>query len=196
MIDYHGIEETVRLIGVDCPESVHPDSVKNTKAGMEASAFTKAQLENARIELEFDKEQRDRYGRLLAYVYLDGKMFNLTLVEQGHATAAEYPPNVKYSNIFAAAQKETVPAVSETSSPGTEAVMLPPVSEVPAPDNGDTGAVSASDLREPNGSRQIYITKSGKRYHYDATCNGGTYYPATMEEVRRRNLAPCNKCVI
>lgn len=43
--------------------------------------------------------------------------------------------------------------------------------------------------------KTIYATETGKRYHYDGTCNGGTYYPATFDEVERRGLTPCNKCV-
>lgn len=41
----------------------------------------------------------------------------------------------------------------------------------------------------------IYVTKTGKRYHYSSTCNGGTYYPSTLEEALRRGLTPCSKCV-
>ena len=41
----------------------------------------------------------------------------------------------------------------------------------------------------------VYVTKTGKRYHYDNNCNGGTYYESTMEEALARNLTPCEKCV-
>ena len=44
-------------------------------------------------------------------------------------------------------------------------------------------------------SKTIYVTDTGKRYHYDRNCNGGTYYPATFDTVRKRGLTPCNKCV-
>lgn len=43
--------------------------------------------------------------------------------------------------------------------------------------------------------RAIYITKSGKRYHYDSSCNGGTYIKSTLAEAQRRGLTPCQKCV-
>lgn len=46
-----------------------------------------------------------------------------------------------------------------------------------------------------NQSRTVYITKTGKRYHYDNNCNGGTYYPSTLSEAQSRGLTPCNKCV-
>lgn len=47
----------------------------------------------------------------------------------------------------------------------------------------------------PDLNRTIYITSTGKRYHYDNSCNGGTYYPSTLEEALRRHLTPCDKCV-
>lgn len=44
-------------------------------------------------------------------------------------------------------------------------------------------------------SHHIYITKTGKKYHYDNSCNGGTYYEVTLDEALARGLTPCNKCV-
>ncbi len=42
----------------------------------------------------------------------------------------------------------------------------------------------------------IYVTKTGKRYHFSGTCNGGTYYEATLAEAMGRGLTPCDKCVL
>lgn len=100
VISYQGKEEKVRLIGVDTPESVHSDASKNTPYGKIASDYTKAQLTGKTIQLEFDVQERDKYGRLLAYVYVDGKMYNKTLLEEGHAKVATFPPNVKYVEEF------------------------------------------------------------------------------------------------
>ena len=102
VVNYNGNEEKVRMIGVDTPESVHPDSSKNTEAGVSASEYTKKHLEGKQVELEFDVQQRDQYGRLLAYVWVDGKMYNKTLLEDGIANLATYPPNVKYVDEFTA----------------------------------------------------------------------------------------------
>lgn len=106
VVDLNGQEERVRLIGVDTPESVHPDDTKNIEAGKIASDFTKSKLEGKEVELEFDVQERDHYGRLLAYVYLDGVMFNKTLLEEGYARVATIPPNVKYVNDFTKIQEE------------------------------------------------------------------------------------------
>ncbi len=100
VIDYNGIEEKVRMIGIDTPESVHPDAQKNTTEGKTASEYTKMMLEGKNITLELDVQERDMYGRLLAYVYLNGVMFNKTLLENGYAEVSTYPPNVKYVDDF------------------------------------------------------------------------------------------------
>lgn len=103
---YQGQEEKVRLIGVDTPESVHPDAEKNNEAGKTASDYTKAQLTGKDVQLEFDVQKRDKYQRLLAYVYVDGTMFNKTLLAEGIAKLATFPPNVKYVDEFTAIEKE------------------------------------------------------------------------------------------
>lgn len=101
----NGKEENVRLIGVDTPETVHPTQPVQPY-GPEASAFTKAQLTGKQVGLEFDVEERDRYGRLLAYVWLGDQMFNRILVQEGYAQIATFPPNVKYADEFLALQRE------------------------------------------------------------------------------------------
>jgi len=66
----NGQEEAIRLIGVDTPETVHPTRGEEPY-GREASDFTKGLLEGRSVYLEFDVEERDRFGRLLAYLYID-----------------------------------------------------------------------------------------------------------------------------
>jgi micrococcal nuclease len=59
------------------------------------------------VSLELDVERVEPYGRLLAYVYLpNGEMFNETLLEEGYAQVATFPPNVKYVDSFLEAQRE------------------------------------------------------------------------------------------
>ena len=102
---FNGKEESVRLTGVDTPESVHPDKSKNTEFGKISSDFTKNKLEGKEVELEFDVQERDKYSRLLAYVYVDGEMYNKTLLEEGMAKVATFPPNVKYVDDFVAIER-------------------------------------------------------------------------------------------
>jgi micrococcal nuclease len=106
IVDLNGVEERVRLIGIDTPESVHPDASRNLPEGKVAFEFTKSRLEGKEVKLEFDVQERDQYGRLLAYVYIDGAMFNKTLLSEGYARIATYPPNVKYVEDFTAIQKQ------------------------------------------------------------------------------------------
>ena len=64
-------------------------------------------LEGKEVRLEMDVQERDKYGRLLAYVYLEDSTFvNAELLKQGYAQVATYPPNVKYVELFVKLQKE------------------------------------------------------------------------------------------
>lgn len=106
VVDFNGKDEKVRLIGVDTPESVHADKSKNTEEGILVSDYTKSKLTGKKVKLEFDVSERDKYGRLLAYVYIDGEMYNKHLLEIGYAKIATYPPNVKYVEDFKEIQKQ------------------------------------------------------------------------------------------
>lgn len=105
-IMFNGKKERLRLIGIDTPESVHPDETKNTENGKKASEYAKSLLEGKKVSLEFDVEETDQYGRLLAYVYLDGEMVNKKLIRDGYANLETVPPNVKYADEFVALLKE------------------------------------------------------------------------------------------
>jgi micrococcal nuclease len=84
--------ETVRLLGVDTPETVDPRKPVQCY-GPEASAYTKSRLEGRRVRLELDVEPRDRYGRLLAYVLVDGHRYNDDLLRAGYARLLVIAPN-------------------------------------------------------------------------------------------------------
>lgn len=100
VIEREGVDETLRLIGIDAPESVHRDKSKNTKAGKISSAYLKTLLENKVVKIELDKRERDKYDRLLGYVFLEDLFVNDHLVEEGYAKAKYYPPNAKYRKII------------------------------------------------------------------------------------------------
>lgn len=106
ILDIDGVDERVRLIGIDTPESVHPDPARNAPFGKIASAYTKSMLDEKDVMIELDVEERDQYGRLLAYVYINGDMLNKTLLEGGYAKVTTYPPNVKYVDQFITLQKK------------------------------------------------------------------------------------------
>ncbi len=106
LVKSHGERETVRLVGINTPESVHPTKPVECY-GKEASAHTSALLPRGTpVLLRRDVEPRDRYGRLLAYVFRasDSLFVNLELVADGYARAYRFPPNVALSSEFAQAQ--------------------------------------------------------------------------------------------
>ena len=101
-----GKEETIRLLLVDTPETVHP-SKDVEPFGPEASAFAKRTLAGQQVGIELDVSERDRYGRMLAYIWIGDRLFNEMLLEEGLARVAYvYPPNVKYVDRFRDVQKQ------------------------------------------------------------------------------------------
>jgi endonuclease YncB( thermonuclease family) len=95
-----GRKERVRVIGVDTPESVSPNQ-PDEPFGEEASDFAKHYLDGETVRLAGDAEPRDRYGRMLAYVWLDdGTFWNALLVAEGYAQQLTVPPNVTYERLF------------------------------------------------------------------------------------------------
>lgn len=111
--------ERVRLIGIDTPE-LHESSKLERDAqrsgqdkqaikqlGTQAYEFTKKLAEGKTVRLEFDSEKKDKYGRLLAYVYLaDGTFVNAEIVKQGYASLLTIPPNLKYADLLLELYKE------------------------------------------------------------------------------------------
>jgi len=106
-INYNGKKERIRMLCIDNPESVHPDRSKNTEMGKKASKYTKKRLSNKYILLEFEQRKRGKYGRLLAYVILDGKNFNLELVKKGWSPYyTKYGQSEKHHSEFVSAEKK------------------------------------------------------------------------------------------
>jgi micrococcal nuclease len=107
VVEIDGTEERLRLIGIDTPESVAEDRPVECY-GAEASDHLAGLLPpGTDVRLERDLEARDRYDRLLAYVYRssDDVFVNHDLVVDGFAVAREYPPNTTHSGTFADAER-------------------------------------------------------------------------------------------
>lgn len=182
-----GNTEKIRLIGIDTPESVHPDQSKNVPEGKIASEFTKSKLEGKQVALELDVEERDRYGRLLAYVWIDNVMFNKMLLSEGLAQVSTYPPNVKYTNDFLALEKQ-----ARENSVGLwsqqVATTAPAVSE-PKP--------QASTVN----NELTYIgNRNTKKFHYPACSSVNQMNESNKVSLSSRNEAvdngyvPCKRC--
>jgi micrococcal nuclease len=104
-----GVVYRLRYIGIDTPETVDPSRPVEWM-GPEASAANKALVAGDEVVLEKDVSEVDRYGRLLRYVWLhDGDtwlMVNYELVRLGFAHSSTYPPDVRYQDLFLAAEQE------------------------------------------------------------------------------------------
>lgn len=189
VVNYNGVEEYVRLIGVDTPESVHPDSERNTEAGVLASDYTKARLEGKQVELEFDVQQRDMYGRLLAYVYVDGVMYNKTLLEDGVANLVTYPPNVKYVDDFTT-------IVTARNAAQAPAQPSNPVTPDKTPDQTPVNTPSIpSGNQKPGPMDTVYVSKRSNTIHSVPDCGGmKNYREMTREEADAHGYKYCETC--
>ena len=179
----NGKEEKVRFIGVDTPESTR----EVEPYGKEAAAYTKKRLEGKTVYLELDVGERDKYGRLLAYVWLSppenggeaqtrAKMFNAELLLAGYAQLMTIPPNVKYADMFAKFQRE-----AQERSAGLWGTT-------PAPTPG-------------SGNEAKYIgNASSKKFHHPDCKWGQKIAPGNRVEFKTREEAveagyePCKVC--
>ena len=113
VVTLNGEEQRVRLIGIDCPESVSAHASENTAEGMQASNHTKQLVSSGdTVYLETDVSQTDKYGRLLRYVWLGVPieekdcdyaaeyMLNARIVADGYAEAVEYEPDTAWAQVF------------------------------------------------------------------------------------------------
>lgn len=98
---------TVRYVGIDTPELHHPRKPVERYAAR-AAALNGRLVAGRVITMKTDVEEKDAYGRLLAYVYVDGRMVNAALVRAGAAEAFPFAPNTRHRALFARLQAEAV----------------------------------------------------------------------------------------
>ncbi len=113
-IMYEGKKRSIRLIGIDAPESkknskAFKDSARTSRdidaivsQGKAARKYVKGLVKKGdRVKIEFDVEKKDKYRRMLGYVYLpDGRMLNDVIIRNGYASPLTIPPNVRYRRRF------------------------------------------------------------------------------------------------
>ena len=180
-IDYNGKPTNVRLIGVDTPETVHPN--KPVEAyGKEASNFTKNLLLGESVCLRFDIDQTDTYGRLLAYLYRapDGLFVNLEIVRQGYGHAYTQFP-FKHMELFRYYGNR-----ARTAGKGLYGTPQPSVSEgVPS---------VASEAIGETSKEQVFRTRTGKKYHREGCISlRRSKIPISLAEAKERYTA-CGRC--
>ena len=103
-VSLNGESQPVRYIGIDTPETKHPSKPIEC-FGLEASQFNEELVAGRQVLLEKDVTDKDRYGRLLRYVWIEEVgLVNQVLVEKGYARVSTYPPDVKYEALLLAAE--------------------------------------------------------------------------------------------
>ena len=152
--------EKVRLIGIDTPEA-------GQHYGKEASNFTRKMVEGKQVRIIFDVQKKDRYNRLLAYVFLEDSTFlNAELLKQGYAKIATYPPNVKYVEEFRQLDQE--------ARENVRGLWVP--------------------VQKQTQSVTVYITRTGSKYHRaDCRYLRKSSIPISLEEAKGR-YSPCSAC--
>ena len=180
-IDDNGKATNVRLIGVDTPETVHPN--KPVEAyGKEASNFTKNLLLGESVYLRFDVDKTDKYGRLLAYLYRapDGLFVNLEIVRQGYGHAYTQFP-FKHIELFRYYGNR-----ARTAGKGLYGTPQPSVS-------GVSSSVDAEAIGETS-DEQVFRTRTGKKYHREGCISlRRSQIPISLAEAKER-YSPCGRC--
>ncbi len=189
---------TVRLIGVDTPETKHPN--KPVQAfGKEASAFTTNLLAGETVRLVIDPQQgeTDRYGRALAYVYRepDGLFVNAELVRQGYGHAyTKYP--FKYMADFQALELAARTAerglwVAEDDDTSEQSQETPTAAPQDAPPPTEEVAPETATEQE---AVTVYVTRTGTKYHRGSCSYLRQSKIATTLSDARASYGPCSRC--
>jgi len=164
-VDINGTIETLRLVGIDTPETVDPREPVQC-FGKEASNKAKELLTGKKIRIEKDPNQDglDKYGRGLAYIYReDGLFYNKYMIEQGYAHEYTYNIPYKYQDEFKAAQKSAQENLRGLWSPDTC--------------NGDTTSSPYSSTSQS--AQTIANSQSTGKYYTSSFHTSKYYYPAS-----------------
>lgn len=176
-IMYQGQRERVRMLCVDTPESVHPDQSKNTTLGQKSSAYTKSRLSGKKVDLELESKTRGKYGRLLAYVILDGKNYNLELIRESWSKYyTKYGNSEKHDAEFRAAEAAARAKGIRVWSPGQN-------------NNAPPKQVAAGQYHGNTSSHKFH--NPGCRYY---NCKECTKLFSTRDDAISSGYTPCKIC--
>ena len=195
-----GKTEKVRLVLVDTPETKHPKKGVQFY-GKEASAFTTRELTGKTVYLQKDVSERDRYGRLLAYVWtalpssenpskdeILKYCFNARLLQDGYARLATFPPDVKYVDVFRpleASARERGAGLWANPT-GVEEKANPPKKKVATPQ----GLVGQGTIR---GNRNSRIYHMPGQQSYDKVSPKNIVYFETEQQAQAAGYRPAKR---
>jgi|LSQX01.2.fsa_nt_gb micrococcal nuclease len=166
----------LRYIGIDTPETKHPQKPVEY-FGREASLYNRSLVEGKAITVEFDISKRDRYERLLGYVYVGDIFVNAELLSQGYAQTLTYPPDVRYVELFAYLQN-----IARNNGRGLWAGRQ---SETPA---------HLADTRGYVGSRKSNVYHLPHCRHVVDIIEANLRWFETPAAARRAGYHPCRTC--
>jgi len=156
----------VRYIGIDTPETVDPRRPVGCY-GKEASARNRMLVEDQTVGLEKDISDTDGFGRLLRYVWVGDRMVNAILVQEGYASAATFPPDVKHAALFASLEHSARLVGLGLWGTACEASTPTPSGAAGACEHSPTGEALIKGNISRNTSERIYHVPGGNSY--DAT---------------------------
>lgn len=168
-VEINGKTEPVRYIGIDTPETVDPRKPVQC-FGIEASKKNKELVEEKMVRLEKDITDRDKYNRLLRYIWVDDMLINQVLVEQGFAKSYSYPPDIKYQTKFDEAERKAREDKLGlwTACSGSETTITP--------------TTQTSSATNPSCTIKGNISASGEKIYHMQGC--GSYSKTTIDEGR------------
>lgn len=170
-VEINGKTEPVRYIGIDTPETVDPRKPVQC-FGIEASKKNKELVEGKMVRLEKDITDRDKYNRLLRYVWVDDVFVNLILVTQGFAKSYSYPPDVEYQDLFVIAEKK---AREDKLGLWTACASVTPATSVTSP-------VTQTSASNPSCTIKGNISATGEKIYHLQGCD--SYSKTIIDESR------------
>ncbi|RVU54008.1 stalk domain-containing protein [Anaerosphaera multitolerans] len=198
-ININGVKEKVRMVLVNTPETKHP--TKGVEFfGQEASAFTTEELTGKKVYLQKDVSERDRYDRLLRYIWTSRpftdeptkdeviqNMFNAKLIANGYGNVSTFPPDVKYQELFQNLENE---AKNQGWGLWQQSLEIETVKTSPA----------KSNLEETPQSYSYVGNRNSKIFHRDNCVSAGKMKDSnkvplnSREDALAQGYRPCKNC--
>lgn len=187
--------ETVRLIGVDTPETVDPRKPVE-RFGKEASAFTKRAAEGKKVRLELEgASNKDKYGRTLAYVWLpDGKLLNAEIIRQGYGHAYVQYPFARMEAFRALEKEAREKRRGLWGDPGPARPAKARSSTAPTASGNTRPAHAATGWSAERDQSIVYVTNTGSKFHRDGCRYLKSRIPMRRAEAIRAGYEPCKVC--
>ena len=160
--------DEIRLIGIDAPERDRPGAE-------EARTFLTNLIQGKPIRLERDKEDKDKYQRLLRYAYINGIFVNAEMIKQGYAVTLFIPPNDFCREKF---------TILETAARESKKGLW-------APEAKDDSGTKKEDTQEII----VYVTRTGSKYHRgDCQYLSKSKIPMKLKDAKAKGYEPCKIC--